>query len=372
MTRLSEILLAAMTIPIGWIIAKALRAMSWAAVVLLCAVSVLGAERPRSYFQEDVKATLAAPTPIAHLAVQEFATSDDEPADAVIPARPPVTEPPANDPPVEAPKQFRPRPRPDWEDDDEDDPRDDWHRPDHHRVKVRPTLMSFLRSAIRIYEDLPNELSDDREYDMEPIRVTGWSPAYCQHCPAAKRRLGNDPRVIIDWQTSECPYPHAAGRPWRYPMITDKASFLYIDGNDLESVDTLLDAIRRGRSSKGLQLAEVLTTRIPDTEIGEIEESLAEALEQIGSGELTMKNRRDETFTVQGFSVGLPAGLQVSVGSERGGTRFDFVGAKPTIRANGFWTVKRTVNSVLVSKDLDRITLKLNWWRTLSLRVTRK
>lgn len=302
-----------------------------------CACGIVsGGERRAGYFRLHPD---AGPNAMAHVAAK---LPDLEPTDDIdlVPKPDPG---PAN---ALQPFEVRP-PRPTPIDDE-----------DERDFRGEKTFASFLRSVIEIYDDLPEEL---REPQHEPVAaarqevVDAYCPAWCQHCPAWKEMMHENPYIKFNFIKGQMPYPGE----WAYPGVHYKPTGAYFVGKNISDLGTLIDSINRSREKMGLT---AIATDAETVTVGSIPDDLTAWLDCKDSGSWRFKNRA-ESFEHRGFIVTIPANLVIRGSADGGYSRIDFIGPKPTIKVNGFWHMKRNINAI-ISTD-DAISLKLNWFQSL-------
>lgn len=229
-------------------------------------------------------------------------------------------------------------------------------------ARYQPTFASVLRHAVHVLNELPEALGDEQPDDFQPVVADFYSPPWCKFCPEVLARLNGDPRLTFNLKKEEFPVARPDGEPWDYPLIVDPESNIYVRHDYLKSPDTVLERLNDGRARRGL----TLSAQRPDIVVGDVACELVEPLLSSDEGNWKFKNKA-ETFTHKAFTVSIPAGLVIRGSSDKRGSRIDFTGEKPTIKVNGFWHMKRNVNSVVASKTA--VTLNLNWWQTISWEV---
>lgn len=290
------------------------------------------ADRPKSYFIHDESAK-------AEFDLPEFEELDDTDCDKRAEADVEVEE----DDTVPAPK-FEPT----------DEPK--------MHARYRPTFTTFLRQAVHVFDDLPEELGDEQPDDFQPLALDFYSPPWCQFCPQVLAKLDVDPRITFNIKKEEFPMAKPNGEPWEYPLIVDPESNTYVRQEFMRSSDTVIEGVNSSRSRRGLTLAAAPR----DIVVGDVPGELVSPLLSSDEGQWKFKNRA-ETFTHKAFTVSIPAGLVIRGSSDKRGSRIEFTGEKPTIKVNGFWHIRRNVNSVVATKTA--VTLNLNWWQTVSFEV---
>ena len=335
MDRFSEMIITISTVPLGWFIARSLRAFASVLMVLCCCIA-MGADRPSSYFWE--KSTASAPTP---LTLQRLVDEEDDCDDASID----VTLDPVPEEVIE------PREAP------------------AAKAVYRPNLASVLRNAFEFYDEVPEGLGDQPPQGFQRIKMTGYTLPSCVNCPAVKQMLDADPRFDVHWVEGPCPFPlHQPedGRPVGYPILKDDVTGYYYWDNHLASAEDLSWFVSNRRAKLGLTAGVM---ELPDYEVGTVTKEALRALATVESTNTKLTLEGFGPFGSKGWQLYLPQKASVKGSRQRDGSKFDFLDSKPTIKRSGLFHQAWNVNSASVDSRLTRLKLSLNWWQTISFRA---
>ena len=302
---------------LGWVIGNLL--------VLMAHSVCSGQERPKSYFWKDNPVAVAPSSSPSVGTPPEFDVEDDG---AFVPA-------PLIDAIVPKPERSL------------------------AHVVTKPTFLAYLMDTVTIDESALARAMEPPENPPEKLRYIGYSPPFCKGpCAMAKAVLAEDPRFEIEWRNTEIP----GGGDYEYPAIVDDPSKTYVSGEDLKSPETFIAAINNARTAAGLASA---MQPLEDIVVGSVPRNWISFLACEESSPVQMLNT-SETQEFRDYSAFLPGKLRWRPITERDGSAIAFIGNKPTVKVKQFLSMSWNVNAVYVPKSMDRVTLRMNWWKTIS------
>lgn len=322
------------------------RFLAWLlAPVILCGI-VCGQEKPKNYFWKG------------------------GPAKPVLRAEPKKPAKPKNyffkrPQPVETTENYEDAPPvPQRQVHDAPDGQDDQPRRPAAHVVPQVTFTSFMRNAVEIYDELPEELGQEQPAEFQPIQLTGYVQTNCPPCKPFQAMVDADPRLKVNWITGKFPRRLNDGVEPAYPLLADEASkSVLFEEDEIADVDTIIAAVKLFRGELGLAMS---APEMPEIVVGEVPRDMCSWLSCRSDSNQWQFDNGDDTFTQKAFTVSIPKGMAIRGGKDKRGSRIDFVGSKPRIKANGFWHAWHSVQAVVDCRD--RVLLILDWWQILALK----